>query len=541
MKGEKLLDGVSFKLYTGDKIGIIGPNGSGKSTLLKMIINQVPYDGGNIKVYGQIGYLPQDLSFEEEKTIAELLREFEYDGELIKLLNIFKIRRQYEQKISTLSGGEKTRTYLVKLILSGPDILILDEPTNHLDYRGMDYLENFIKEFEGGVLIVSHDRYFLDQTVTKIMALEEKCLKNYSGNYSFYKKTKDQELRRQRIEYENYRKEKKKLEEAARKQMERSNRYNNMTKNDFYRGKAAKIAKKSKAIYTRIEQLDEVRRLKDEQTIDVAFDSDMDKTGSILVRGDNLAKSYGERILFQNLNLEISSGNKIGLIGENGVGKSTLLKGIVGIENMDGDLYISPSTKMGYFSQELTNLDDSISILEELKKVNTDETYVRTLLGCMLFTGDDVFKTIGNLSLGERARVSFLKLVLGGYNLLILDEPVNFLDISSREAIEELLLDYEGAILFTSHDRYFTKKLAKEIWHMANGGLTRYLGNYQYYLDRQKRMKESKTNVSREHILLIEMEMSNLSFKLLSCSEEEKESLERRYFQLASKLKRYRD
>lgn len=541
MKGENLLDGVSFKLYTGDKIGIIGPNGSGKSTLLKMIINQVPYDDGNIKVYGQIGYLPQDLSFEEEKTIAEFLREYEYDGELIKLLNIFKLRRQHEQKISTLSGGEKTRMYLVKLILSRPDILILDEPTNHLDYRGMDYLENFIKKFEGGVLLVSHDRYFLDQTVTKIMALEESRLRNYSGNYSFYKKTKDQELRRQRIEYENYRKEKKKLEEAARKQMERSNRYNNMTKNDFYRGKAAKIAKKSKAIYTRIEQLDEARRPKEEQTIDVAFDSDMDKTGGILVRGENLAKSYGERILFQNLNLEISSGNKIGLIGENGVGKSTLLKGILGMENMDGDLYISPSTKMGYFSQELTNLDDSMSILEELKKVNTDETYVRTLLGCMLFTGDDVFKTIGNLSLGERARISFLKLVLGGYNLLILDEPVNFLDISSREAIEELLLDYEGAILFTSHDRYFTKKLAKEIWHMENGGLTRYLGNYQYYLDRQKRRKESKTNISREHILLIEMEMSNLSFKLLSCSEEEKESLERRYFQLASKLKRYRD
>lgn len=541
MKGENLLDGVSFKLYTGDKIGIIGPNGSGKSTLLKMIINQVPYDDGNIKVYGQIGYLPQDLSFEEEKTIAEFLREYEYDGELIKLLNIFKLRRQYEQKISTLSGGEKTRMYLVKLILSRPDILILDEPTNHLDYGGMDYLENFIKKFEGGVLLVSHDRYFLDQTVTKIMALEESRLRNYSGNYSFYKKTKDQELRRQRIEYENYRKEKKKLEEAARKQMERSNRYNNMTKNDFYRGKAAKIAKKSKAIYTRIEQLDEARRPKEEQTIDVAFDSDMDKTGGILVRGENLAKSYGERILFQNLNLEISSGNKIGLIGENGVGKSTLLKGILEMENMDGDLYISPSTKMGYFSQELTNLDDSMSILEELKKVNTDETYVRTLLGCMLFTGDDVFKTIGNLSLGERARISFLKLVLGGYNLLILDEPVNFLDISSREAIEELLLDYEGAILFTSHDRYFTKKLAKEIWHMENGGLTRYLGNYQYYLDRQKRRKESKTNISREHILLIEMEMSNLSFKLLSCSEEEKESLERRYFQLASKLKRYRD
>lgn len=538
-KDEKILDGLSFKIYRKDRIGLIGANGSGKSTLLKMIMKQISSDAGDIKSYGKIGYLPQDLTIIEDITVEDFLKDDENNGELIRILNIFKLSDLYEQKISRLSGGEKTRLYLTKLMVANPDLLILDEPTNHLDHDGLIYLENFISSFDGGVLLVSHDRYFLDQTATKIMVLDKQKISEYSGNYSFYKEAKDKEIQRQEIEYEKYMKKKKQLEEAARKQMERANRYNNMSQNDFYRGKAAKIARASRAIISRSNQLEEVKRPDKLKTINLSFNDSNQKSSNILIRAEKLSKSFEKR-LFNNVNFDILKGGRIGIIGKNGVGKSTLLKGIIGEEELEGELYISPSTKIGYFSQELTNLENNSSILEELKNLNKDESYVRTLLGCMLFTEDDVFKQIKDLSLGEKVRVIFLKLILGNYNLLILDEPTNFLDISSREKIEEVLLDYEGAILFVSHDRYFIQKLAKEIWYMDNGGLTRYLGDYQYYLAKQNKKENAnkKEEISyEEEILMLEMELSNLSFKLLNCKETEKEQLEARYSELSSRLK----
>lgn len=531
---KKIIDDVSFNIYEGDKTGLIGINGVGKSTLLNMIIGKDSYYSGSIRVKGQIGYLPQDLSSDKEKTVEEFLEKYINDKGISTILKNLNIKSKYNQQLKSLSGGEKTRVYLAKAILSKANILILDEPTNHLDSDGIQWLSEFISKFHGCVLIVSHDRYFLDQTVTNILELDEGNIKEYKGNYSNYKRTKDKELEKQAIEYEKYKKERKRLEIAARKQMERANKYNNMSQNDFYRGKAATIAKKSKAIASRIEKLDKVEKPKEVKGLNISFDNQKNKVGNILIKGENIKKTYND-LLFKNVNFEITRGKRIGIIGKNGVGKTTLLKGIIGSEELEGNLYISPSTKMGYFSQELKNLNENLSILDEMRKHCSNQSYIRTLLGCMLFKGEDIFKKIGDLSFGERVRVAFLKLVLEGNNLLVLDEPTNFLDITSREKIEEILIDYEGAILFVSHDQYFVEKMAEEIWEIEDNKLNRYLGDYEYYLSKKIDRNENQ-NLKKEQILNLEMELSSISFKLNLCKEEEKEELEKRYFEISKKL-----
>lgn len=536
VKDKKLLDNVSFKLYKNEKLGVIGDNGAGKSTLLKIIMSHISFDDGYVKKYGRIGYLPQDFSIDEEKTVEEFLKDYEMDGELMAILKSLKLKDKYSQKIITLSGGEKTRLYFAGIILSKPKILILDEPTNHMDYEGINWLEKYVSKFEGGIIVVSHDRYFLDKTVSKILELDDGKTKEYSGNYSFYKEAKDKEFERAVMEYERYKKERKKLEEAARKHMERANRYNNMSQADFYRGKAAKIAKKAKSIKSRVDHMQERNKPQKSARINLSFDNKKEKSGNILVSGENLKKSY-RKTVFENISFEIAKQKRIGILGSNGVGKTTLLKAIVGREEIEGNLFISSGVKIGYFSQELKNLDDNLSVLEELKKIDKDESYVRTLLGSMLFKDEDVFKGIKDLSLGEKVRIIFLKLVLGEHNLLILDEPTNFLDIKSREKIEEALLDYNGAILFVSHDRYFIRKMAQEIWDMEKGGLTRYLGDYEYYLEKKNAKNKNENGIKKEKILTLEMELSNISFKLLSCKDTEKEELEKRYFEISKTLR----
>lgn len=536
IKDKKILENVSFKIYEKQKIGLIGPNGAGKSTLLKVIMKEIISDDGSVDVRRNIGYLPQDFSMDEDKTVEEFLNEYEFHHNLIPTLNRLNINDKYRQRIETLSGGEKTRLYITRIILSNPQLLILDEPTNHLDYEGIKWLVDFISKFQGGVLIVSHDRYFLEKTVNKILELEKGSLREYNGGYSFYKDAKEKEFEREIIAYEAYKKEKKKLELAARKVMERSNKYNNMSQNDFYRGKAAKIAKRSKAIISRLEQMEEVSKPNQPLKINLAFDEEGKRLGDILVRGEKLKKVY-ENTIFENISFQIQRNKRIGIIGKNGVGKSTLLKAIVGIESVDGNITISPSIKIGYFSQELKNLDENLTLLDEVKNIEADQSKVRNLMACMLFKGEDVFKKISNLSFGERVRIIFLKLILGGYQLLVLDEPTNFLDIISREKIEEALLDYEGAILFVSHDHYFVRRMAQEIWEMDNKGITRYLGDYEYYLDKKSQNEEKNNRIPKEEILNLEMELSTISFKLISCNDNEKKELEEKYFEVLQQLK----
>lgn len=531
-----LLESISFKLYKGDKSGIIGVNGSGKSTLIKTITGEIKVNKGNVNTFGKIGYLPQNLYFSKNIKVKDFLENiFDYN-EFLKTLNSFefKLDELLNQNINTLSGGEKTKLYLAKIIANDPDILLLDEPTNNLDWQSIEIVEEYINQFKGGVLLISHDRHFLDHVVTEIYELDNKKLKKYSGNFSFYANEKRLEKERAKIEYEEYIKTKRKLEEAARIQMERANKYNDISKDDFQRHKASKIAKRSKAIISRLEDMDIQERPFKPKEVNIKIDSINEKTSTFLVRGTNISKTY-DKTIFKNLSFQIKNGNRIALIGKNGSGKSTLLKAILGIENISGNISISPSTKIGYFSQEIDTLNWENTILEELKQIQIDETYIRTMLGSMLFRRDDVYKRIGDLSFGEKVRVAFTKLVMSENNLLLLDEPTNFLDIPTREAIELALLNYNGAILFVSHDRYFINKVAKEIWSIDNETMTVYLGNYEYYLSKRNSPQKSEHNLN-EKILALEMELSHLSFKLLSSTEEEKKSLDEKYIQLAKEL-----
>ncbi|SCG81712.1 putative ABC transporter ATP-binding protein ydiF [Proteiniborus sp. DW1] len=536
IEDKEILKNINFKLYRKDKIGIVGRNGIGKTTLLRVITSELETDSGSIKFYGRYGYLPQNLFINNNLFVYELMEETKKYGEFLELLNRFGLSDAEKQKVETLSGGEKTKLYLIRLLLQNPDILILDEPTNHLDYETIEWLENFINEFSGAVLIVTHDRYFLDKTVSKIFELEDKTIREYSGGYTFYATQKKIELDRARLEYEEYIKKKRQLEIAARKHMERANRYNDMSANDFQRGKANKIVKRSKAIISRLQNIEEKEKPKIPKNISIKLEGSSDKTSEILIRVQNISKTY-DKTLFENISFSIYRNARIGLIGKNGVGKSTLLKGLMGTISLDGDISISPSVKIGYFSQELEELNLNSTILEELKKINSDESYVRTLLGCMLFRRDDVYKRIENLSYGERVRVAFLKLILEENNLLILDEPTNFLDIPTREIIEEALLDYEGAILFVSHDRYFVEKIAEEIWELSNNDLIQYLGNYSYYLNKKKQSQSKKNIDINEEILRLEMQLSHISFRLMNCKDDEKSDLEKEYFEVTKKLK----
>lgn len=536
IKHNEILKDISFKLYRKDKVGIVGKNGIGKTTLLRILVSELESDTGHVKFYGRYGYLPQNLFIESHMYVYELMEETKKYGEFLELLNRFGLNTIEQQKIQTLSGGEKTKLYLMRLLLQNPDILILDEPTNHLDYESIEWLKNFINSFNGAVLMVTHDRYFLDKTVSKIFELEDKHITEYSGSYTFYANKKKAELDKARLEYDIYVKEKRKLEAAARKHMERANKYNNMSKDDFQRHKAAKIAKRSKAIISRLENMEEKEKPSIQKTIKIKLEGSSEKTSNILIRAEQISKTY-HRTIFKNISFNIISSTRAALIGKNGVGKSTLLKSLVGKVPVEGKIYIPPSIKIGYFSQELEDLDLDCTILQEMKKTYKDESHIRTFLGCMLFRRDDVYKKIGDLSFGERVRVAFLKLMLEENHLLILDEPTNFLDIPTREIIEEALLDYEGAILLVSHDRYFVDKIATEVWELTEQGLVQYFCPYTDYLDKIKLSFSKEIIDIKEKILKLEMELSHISFKLMNCKDEEKAGLEKEYFQSLEKLK----
>lgn len=536
IKHNEILKDISFKLYRKDKVGIVGKNGIGKTTLLRILVSELESDTGHVKFYGKYGYLPQNLFIESHMYVYELMEETKKYGEFLELLNRFGLNTIEQQKIQTLSGGEKTKLYLIRLLLQNPDILILDEPTNHLDYESIEWLKNFINSFNGAVLMVTHDRYFLDKTVSKIFELEDKHITEYSGGYTFYANKKKAALDKARLEYGIYVKEKRKLEAAARKHMERANKYNNMSKDDFQRHKAAKIAKRSKAIISRLENMEEKEKPSIQKTIKIKLEGSSEKTSNILIRAEQISKTY-HRTIFKNISFNIISSTRAALIGKNGVGKSTLLKSLVGKVPVEGKIYIPPSIKIGYFSQELEDLDLDCTILQEMKKTYKDESHIRTFLGCMLFRRDDVYKKIGDLSFGERVRVAFLKLMLEENHLLILDEPTNFLDIPTREIIEEALLDYEGAILLVSHDRYFVDKIATEVWELTEQGLVQYFCPYTDYLDKIKLSFSKEIIDIKEKILKLEMELSHISFKLMNCKDEEKAGLEKEYFQSLEKLK----
>ena len=534
-----ILKDISFTVNIGDKIGLIGKNGTGKSTLFKILSGQIPYDSGDIFMAKNmnIGYLKQDPDFDENKTIYEEcipifkniidmeknLRDLELEiskyenhdsPEFKKLMNSYsnlleefnknngygyksEIRgvlkglsfkdEDFNKPIYQLSGGQKSRLNIAKLLLKKPDILLLDEPTNHLDIDAIAWLENFLKNYSGTLMIISHDRYFLDQVVGKIFEIENHSIIGYEGNYTKFVEYKKDLYENQLKKYQQQQKEIERQEEMIRR---------------FKQHGTEKLAKRAKSREKALEKIDIVEKptLNNYRTR-IKFDTDI-KSGREVLKVQNLSKSFEDSPLFSNVNFDIYRGERVGLIGPNGIGKTTLFKILLGkLDYNGGNINIGHNVFLGYFDQEQSNLNEDNNLIDEVcnenPKISIPEA--RNLLASFLFTGDEVFKKVGDLSGGEKSRLSILKLMLSKANFLLLDEPTNHLDLPSKEVLEEALTGYNGTILTISHDRYFLNKVATKILEMSKEGIVEYLGNYDYYVEK-KRLLESPEEESSDNI-----------------------------------------
>jgi len=527
-----ILNKVSFRLLQGEKTGLVGVNGAGKSTLFKIITGSLRQDSGDVFISKglRLGYLDQNSGLESDSTIwEEMLKTFshlisvenrlklleadiskekdetrlssmikEYD----RLLERFsreggyeynsRIRgvlrglgfddAQFDLPVKTLSGGQKTRLALARLLLEEPDLLLLDEPTNHLDITAIEWLEDFLKNYKKSVLVISHDRYFLDTVTTKTIELENCICTTYDGNYSEYAKKKAEARIIQQKHYELQQKEIARLEAFIEKQRQ------------WNRERNIRAAESRQKAIDRMEKIQAPSKLPG--SIDIKFTSSI-TSGNDVLYIDRLSKSYPGKKLFEDISFEVKRNEKVFVVGPNGCGKSTLLKILSGRISQDsGSFGYGHKIILGYYDQELGDLNENNTVLEEVWNDNEDlnHTQIRNVLAQFLFTGDDVFKNIGVLSGGEKSRVALAKLMLSGANVLLLDEPTNHLDINSREALEDALLSFDGTILAVSHDRYFMRKLATRVIEMENGTIRDYSGGYQFYIEHRRASGSDRTD-----------------------------------------------
>ncbi|CEK36228.1 ABC transporter ATP-binding protein,Uncharacterized ABC transporter ATP-binding protein YheS,putative ABC transporter ATP-binding protein,ATP-dependent transcriptional regulator,ATP-binding cassette protein, ChvD family,ABC transporter [[Clostridium] sordellii] len=531
---DTVLENISFTVNEGDKVGIIGVNGTGKTTLFKVLSGIYGYDSGDIYLGKgvEIGYLEQNTNFQSDKTIYEevlevfsdlmemekyirnleikiseessnphskeldkLMNEYSHKLELFSELNGYGYKSEVkgilkglgfsdedmQTPINILSGGEKTRVLLSKLLLKNPSLLLLDEPTNHLDSDAIEWLEVFLKQYKGTVIIISHDRYFLDQVVNRVFEIHNKRLKTYNGNYSKFIELSKVEKELEVKKYEDQQKEIKKQEES----IERLKAYG--------REKHLKRARSKEKMLDKVDVLDkpDVFRKKASIQFNPAVSS-----GNDVLEVKDLSMGYGERILFKDINFNIYRGEKVALIGANGIGKSTLFKIIMNeIVPLTGNTKLGTNVHVDYFHQEQKTLNLDNTIIDEIwnDHPNLNQTILRNMLGSFLFEDEEVFKKISTLSGGERARVAILKLILSNSNFLLLDEPTNHLDIDSKEVLEEALLNYTGTLFTISHDRYFLNTVVDKILVLDSEGITEYLGNYNYYMEKKKQALEMNT------------------------------------------------
>ncbi|MBR4949165.1 MAG: ABC-F family ATP-binding cassette domain-containing protein, partial [Clostridia bacterium] len=518
--GEKeIFSNVNFNIDDGKKIGLIGENGAGKTTLIKLILGIDGFDGGilDVKKGISIGYLAQNTILESEFTIyeelkqvfkkelkliedvknmtsdlsdPEIMREYSRKQQYLESLDAYNVDvkiktmlnkmgfedKSFDTKVSTLSGGEKTRLSLTRLLLSSPDLLILDEPTNHLDFRTLMWLEDYLKEYKGAVLIVSHDRYFLDKIVSQIFELEDKKLKCYKGNYSKYLVLKEEEYQRQLKEYKAQQEEIAKLEEYVAK--------------NIVRASTSKSAKSRQKILDKMEIIEKPKR--NEKRAKLSFGFDLHSFNDVLSVKDATIE-IGGNTLCEGVCLEVKRGEKIGIIGENGIGKSTFLKMLCEkVPCLKGKIEWGRNVSISYFDQEGKDLNPENTVMEELWKRHRtmNETGIRTILGSVLLTGDDVYKKVGVISGGERAKLTFAILSLEKGNVLILDEPTNHLDLKAKEVLEKALDEYDGTIIMVSHDRYLLDKIPTKIFEIKKSGATLYNGKFSDYIILENQNKE---------------------------------------------------
>lgn len=526
---KNVLNGMNLTLKTGERVAIIGCNGAGKSTVLKIIMKQENISAGtiNIRKNATIGILKQIYEYEEtnpnvytflqrsfehffelETKLKKLENEMSYEKDDEKMSELLQkygnVQQKYiqmggydiqekfnkicsglqinekmlNQNYNDLSGGEKTIVNLGALLLKEPSILLLDEPTNHLDIEKLEWLEKFLKEYKGTILMVSHDRYFLDKIATKTILLENGKEKIYLGNYSYFLK---EDEKRTLAEFENY-KNQQKMIKKMKESIKTLRKFGELAKNEMFFKRAKSIEKK----LAKIEQLPQVDL---EQKILLNFKLNIDsRSGKDVVIINNLNKNFESKNIFKNANLQIHCGEKIALIGKNGTGKSTLLKIIMNEDcEYTGEIKIGQSVNIGYIPQEIKFEDDNQTILNFFEQFdNRNETEIRTSLAKYMFRGNDVFKKVSSLSGGEKVRLILAKLLKQNINFLILDEPTNHIDIETRELLEEAIKEYSGTVLFVSHDRYFINNLAERIVEVKEKRFFSYVGNYDEYLRKIK-------------------------------------------------------
>ena len=525
--GEVLFDNINLQVDERDRIALVGKNGAGKSTLLKILVGEEEPTSGEINKKKDISlsYLAQDSRFESENTIYdEMLHVFDdlrrkekqlrqmelemgeksgddlnklmsdydrlsenfrqaggftYEADIRAILNGFKFdESMWQMKIAELSGGQNTRLALAKMLLEKPNLLVLDEPTNHLDIETIAWLENYLVNYSGALIIVSHDRYFLDKVATITLDLTKHSLDRYVGNYSRFVELKEQKLATEAKNYEKQQKEIAALEDFVNR--------------NLVRASTTKRAQSRRKQLEKMERLDKPEAGK--KSANMTFQSEK-TSGNVVLTVENAAIGYDGEILSQPINLDLRKMNAVAIVGPNGIGKSTFIKSIVDqIPFIKGEKRFGANVEVGYYDQTQSKLTPSNTVLDELWNdfKLTPEVEIRNRLGAFLFSGDDVKKSVGMLSGGEKARLLLAKLSMENNNFLILDEPTNHLDIDSKEVLENALIDFDGTLLFVSHDRYFINRVATHVLELSENGSTLYLGDYDYYVDKKAEMEVSQ-------------------------------------------------
>ena len=569
--GEVLFDNISLQVDERDRIALVGKNGAGKSTLLKILVGEEEPTSGEInkKRDLSLSYLAQDSRFESsntiydemlhvfddlrktEKTLRQMELEmgektgadleklmqdydrlseefrqaggFTYEADIRAIFNGFKFdESMWQMKIEELSGGQNTRLALAKMLLEKPNLLVLDEPTNHLDIETIAWLENYLVNYSGALLIVSHDRYFLDKVATITLDLTKHSLDRYVGNYSSFVEQKEQKLLTEAKNYEKQQKEIAALEDFVNRNLVR--------------------ASTTKRAQSRRKQLEKMERLDKPEagtkSAHMTFHSDK-TSGNVVLTVEEAAVGYDDQILSEPINLDIRKMNAVAIVGPNGIGKSTLIKSIVGqIPFIKGEARFGANVEVGYYDQTQSKLTPHNSVLDELWNdfKLTPEVEIRNRLGAFLFSGDDVKKTVGMLSGGERARLLLAKLSMENNNFLILDEPTNHLDIDSKEVLENALIDFDGTLLFVSHDRYFINRVATQVIELSEEGSTLYLGDYDYYLEKKAELEALAAAKAEAVSVSSTEEVTSNDYHLQKQNQKELRKITRRIEQLEAEM-----
>lgn len=572
--GDVLFDNINIQVDEKDRIALVGRNGAGKSTLLKILVGEESPTSGEINTKRDLSlsYLAQDSRFESENTIfdemlhvfddvrsmesrlrkmemqmAELTGDafdklmsdydrlseefrvkggFTYEAEIKAILNGFKFdESMWQMKISELSGGQNTRLALAKMLLEKPELLVLDEPTNHLDIETIAWLENYLVNYPGALIIVSHDRYFLDKVATVTLDLTKHSLDRYVGNYSKFMDLKAGKLALEAKNYEKQAKEIAKLEDFVQRNLVR--------------------ASTTKRAQARRKQLEKMERLDKpsagQKSANMTFHADK-VSGNVVLTVTDAAIGYDDQILSEPINIDVKKFDAIAIVGPNGIGKSTLIKSIVGhIPFIKGTSTYGANVEVGYYDQTQSNLTRTNTVLDELWNdfSTTPEVEIRNRLGAFLFSGDDVKKSVSMLSGGERARLLLAKLSMQNNNFLILDEPTNHLDIDSKEVLEDALIDFDGTLLFVSHDRYFINRVATKVLEISEEGSTLYLGDYDYYLEKKAELEElarMKEEEAQEKTTVVVEKAPANDYQAQKANQKELRKLTRRITEIENQL-----